>query len=103
MNANKYIPLTELNIKNLISETIEFTAEGYGTNYRGVVHITSIDMSQRNPISCEVIKGDDLQYAFLDDHGLETHDGGTTYQICSGPKCFSYSDSYREVFFRVCE
>lgn len=103
MNTNMYIPLTEQNIQEFIGKTIGFAAEGYNRNYQGVVLIKSVDMSQKNPISCEVISGDDLQYAFLDDHGLITADGGETYQLTKEFRCFSYSDSYREVFVRVCE
>jgi len=101
----KYIPLTESNVKNFIGKKIEFTAssDSANGNYRGVVVIQSVDMTKRNPITCECVSGDDLRYAFLDNHGLETTDGGETYHIVDVDRCFSYSDGYREVFFRVCE
>lgn len=100
-----YRPLTESNVKDFIGKKVEFTAEGYCANgdYRGIAIIKSVDMSKRNPIECECLEGDDLRYAFLDDHGLETTDGGNTYHIVPQDKCFSYSDGYREVFIKVCE
>ena len=95
-----YVPLTECNINDYIGKEIEFTAEGYKGNgdYHGVAIIKSVDMSKRFPIECERISGDDLRFAFLDDHGLGTTDGGNTYHIIEGSRCFSYSDAYREVF-----
>ena len=96
----KYIPLTEENVQEFINKKIEFTAEG---NYRGVAVIKTVDMNQHNPLTCECVSGDDLRFAFLDDHGLETTNGGKTYHIVDGPRCFSYSDGYREVFVTVCE
>ena len=96
----KYIPLTETNVNDFINKKIEFTAEG---NYRGVAVIKTVDMNQHNPLTCECVSGDDLRFAFLDDHGLETTNGGKTYHIVDGPRCFSYSDGYREVFVTVCE
>lgn len=100
-----FIPLTETNVNNFIGKKIEFTAPGYEKNrdYRGVVIIRSVDMSKHNPIECDCISGDDLRFAFLDDHGLGTADGGKTYHIVDGNRCFSYSDAYREVFVAVCE
>lgn len=99
-----YTPLTEANVKDFIGKKIAFTAEGYRHNYRGIAIIKSVDMSLHNPLECDTLYGDDLSLAFLDDHGLETKDGGETYQLVNGgDKCFSYSDGYREVFIRVCE
>lgn len=100
-----FTPLTETNAKDFIGKKVEFTAEGYSANgnYRGVAVIKSVDMTQRFPIECECISGDDLRYAFLDNHGIETTDGGNTYHIVYHDRCFSYSDSYREVFVQVCE
>ena len=95
----KYIPLTEANVNDFIGKKIEFTAEN---DYRGVAIIKSVDMSLHNPIQCECVSGDDLRFAFLDDHGLETTDGGNTYHIIDGNRCFSYSDAYREIFVAVC-
>lgn len=95
-----YIPLTECNINDYIGKKIAFTAEGYegNGNYHGVAIIKSVDMSKRFPIECECISGDDLRFAFLDNHGLETTDNGNTYHTVNGDRCFSYSDSFREVF-----
>lgn len=98
-----YLPLTETNVKDLIGKKVEFTAEGYNRDYRGVAIIKSVDMNRRNPIECECVSGDDLRFAFLDEHGLETTDGGNTYHIIDNNHCFSYSDSYREIFVSVCE
>ncbi len=99
----QYKPLTKENIENFIGKKIEFSAEGFGGYYRGIALIKSVDFSKRFPIECECLSGDDLSYAFLDDHGLISNDGGTTYSLTKTNKCFSYSDSYREIFIRLCE
>lgn len=101
----KYIPLTEKNVQDFINKKIEFTAEGDSANgnYRGVSIIKAVDMSKHNPLTCECVSGDDLRFAFLDDHGLVTKNGGETYRVCEEPRCFSYSDGCREIFVRVCE
>ena len=100
-----YYPLTETNVKNLMGKKISFTAEGYDANgnYNGVAVIKSVDITKRFPIECECISGDDLRFAILDNHGLETTDGGNTYHMVDHDRCFSYSDRYREVFVKICE
>lgn len=100
-----YFPLTETNVKDFIGKKVEFTAEGYSANgnYHGVAVIKSVDLTKRFPIECECVSGDNLHLAILDDHGLETTDGGNTYHIVDHDKCFSFSDLYREVFVTVCE
>lgn len=100
-----YFPLNETNVKNFIGKKIEFTANGYEANgdYRGVAIIKSVDLTKFNPIECECISGDDLHFAILDNHGLETTDNGNTYHIVDHDRCFSYSDLDREVFVTVCE
>lgn len=96
----KYIPLTETNVHDYVGKKIEFTAEGGegNGNYRGVAIIKSVDMEKKFPLECECISGDDLRFAFLDNHGLSTKDDGHTYQMTDSDRCFSYSDAYREVF-----
>lgn len=97
-----YYPLTKENIMDLIGKKVEFTAEAYEGNstYRGIAIISAVDYSKKNPISCECISGDDLKFAFLDDHGLTTDNNGLTYQLTKECTSFSYSDSYREIFVR---
>lgn len=93
-----YYPLTKENVQDLIGIKIEFTAEGYNRDYKGTAIINSVDFSKRNPIDCDCLSGDDLKYAFLDDHGLETTDQGESFHVTKICTSFSYSDGYREVF-----
>lgn len=104
-NENKYFFLNEKNVNSLIGKKIEFRAPAYEHNspYHGLAIIKSVDYSKHNPIECECISGDNLRYAFLDNHGLSTKDGGETYQVVDKPRCFSYSDGDREVAIRICE
>lgn len=103
MKTTEFQPMTESIINDLINKKIEWTAEAYRGVYRGVAVVRSVDFSKHNPITCDCISGDDLKYAFLDDHGLESKDGGNTYTMTKTDFCFSYSDGDREVFFRECE
>lgn len=96
----KFIPLTESNVFDFIGKKVTFTAEGYNKNYCGMAVIKAVN---KNTIECDRISGDDLRFAFLDDHGLETTDGGGSYHVVKNNKCYSYSDSYREIFVSVCE
>lgn len=101
---NDYFFLTETNVFELIGKRVEFRAPSASENrpYHGVSIINSVYMSKRNPIECTFIEGDDLKFAFLDDHGLESTDGGETYHAAEANRCFSYSDGYREVSVRIC-
>lgn len=65
--------LTEQNVTELIGKRIEFRAPGAweNGNYGGVAVIKAVDLNQRFPLTVEHVSGDDLKYAFLDDHGLE--------------------------------
>lgn len=99
MKTNFY-PLLKENANDLIGKKIEFVAEGYNKPYKGVAIIKSVDLSQDKPLLCECIAGDDLRFAFLDDHGIETSDGGETFQLTKSVTSFSYSDSYREILVR---
>ena len=104
-NENKYFFLTEKNIDSLIGKKVEFRAPSYEYNrpYYGIAIIKAVDYKKKKPIECESISGDDLKFAFLDNHGLSTKDGGETYQMIDKPRCFSYSDGDREVAVRICE
>lgn len=103
MKTLNYYLLTKENVFDFLGKKVEFTAESYEHNlpYRGTAIITAIDFSKEFPISCECLSGDDLRFAFLDDHGLETSDGGDSYQISNTCTCFSYSDRYREIFIAI--
>lgn len=93
--------LSENNVNEFIGKVITWTAEsGQSKPYRGVAIIKSIDMSKHNPLECETIEGDDLRFAFLDNHGLKKVSDGR-FTTCSENKCFSYSDSFREI--EICE
>lgn len=97
-------PLTEANVSNFINKKIVFTAEGYemNRNYRGVAIIKSMDFSKSKPLECDCLEGDDLSYAFLDDHGLYTEDNGESYRAfkTETERCLSYTDGYREIFIK---
>lgn len=96
---NSY-PLTKENVCNLIGKKIKFEAPSFKANelYTGIVVINSVDFNKKHPISCKLISGDNLEYAFLDNHGLETLDNGATYIITDTCTSFTYSDRDREVF-----
>lgn len=97
--------LTEQNVTELIGKRIEFRAPGAweNGNYGGVAVIKAVDLNQRFPLTVEHVSGDDLKYAFLDDHGLEPLADGKGWGMTAGPRCFSYSDQFREVEVRPCE
>ncbi len=97
-----YTALTDANISEFIGKRIEFTAEGYSSPYRGEAIIHSVDYSKQFPLECTAISGDDLRFAFLDKYGMESTDGGKSYRISDKNRVFCYSDSYREIFVRVC-
>ena len=95
--------LTENNVKSIIGKKIEFIAPGYKDEcYKGIATINSVDISKRNPILCTYESGDNLKYAVLDNHGLKTDDG-EIYHFIDNDRCFSYSDTFREIRVRVCE
>ena len=98
-----FVALTDANVSDFIGKKVEFTAEGYMMQYRGVAVINSVDYSNRKPLNCTHVSGDDLSFAFLDTYGLETSDGGETYGFSDKNRVFCYSDSYREVFVKICE
>lgn len=80
--------MTTENVSSLIGKRLYFFSEQYKANYdcEGIVTITSVDMTKRNPITCEIESGDELglNYAF---EGLDGY-------ICIG-------DSDRVVKFQV--
>lgn len=107
METNQFIPLTNLNVETLIGKKIEWTAEAYGDNgwnrgaYWGIAIILSVDWSNRTPLKCKSIEGNELEYAFLDNHGLETDNGGESYSYTHNNISLSYSDGDREVFYKI--
>lgn len=98
---HKFEPLTKENVESFIGKPVEFNAPGYNTFYEGKAIIKSVDYSKDFPLECECLSGEDLNYAFLDNHGLVSHDGGETYRVSDENTCFSFSDGYREVFVRL--
>lgn len=99
----KFKPLTVSSAAEVIGKIIEWHAPAYFANfpYTGRAIIESIDLNKRHPLSCKIIEGDDLHFAFLDNHGLSTSDNGET--ATETDFCFSFSDYDRQVFYRVCE
>ena len=83
--------LTIKNVKSLIGKEIEWFAPAAkeNNNYTGKCRIMSVDFDYRKPISSENLNGDNLDYAFIDDL---MNDGS-----------FSYSDSYRNVIYKIIE
>lgn len=89
--------LSESNVNNFIGKKITWTAESAQSKpYSGVAVIKSVDMTKRNPLECETIEGDDLSFAFLDNHGLKQVEDGR-FTVSKNDKCLSYSDNYREI------
>lgn len=103
METKQFIPLSKSNIGSIIGKKIQWIAEGYNRPYQGIDIIRYVDYSKHNPIISDCISGDDLRFAFLDNHGLISKNGGQTYQATRHDFCFSYSDSYHEIFFAICE
>ena len=85
------ITLTTENLEILKGKKIRWYAPAskYNNNYTGVALIKEINISERRPIKSETIEGDDLDYAFVDDI---MNDGS-----------ISYSDSFRNVTFKISE
>ncbi len=86
--------LHQSNIEKLIGKTIEWKAPAYKGNhpYSGKCVIKAVDYSKRNPLQVEVLEGDNLEYAFIDEYSTQSND-----------KSFSFSDSDRYVEFRKME
>ncbi len=98
--TDDFIPLTVENIKGLIDKDIEWISEGRNHTYSGKTTIIRLDYTQSHPIIDRRIVGDSLSFAFIDDHGLERVD--SSFKVKAGaPKCFSYNEKKREVYFRV--
>lgn len=94
--------LTETNVSSFIGKKISWKAPSYQSEpYKGVAVIKSVNMNKKRPLECETIYGDDLSFAFLDNHGLKEIGKGM-FKTCLNNRCFSYSDGYREVEI-VCE
>lgn len=100
ISNNDQYPVLKQQLIVLSGGNVQVPAEGYNRDYRGISVIKSIDYNHRNPIDCDCLSGDDLKYAFLDDHGLETTDQGESYHVTKSCTSFSYSDGYREVFVK---
>ena len=102
-----FTPLTLANLSELVGKTIEWRAAAYKENsgYHGIETILEIDLTKRSPIiNTELVDetSDNLHYAFVDDHGLEAVEKGYKYLIADGTNnCLSYSDSDREIFFKI--
>jgi hypothetical protein len=105
---NMRTPLTVNKLQKLVGKTISWEAEAASGNstYKGIATITNIDIEAKRPIQSNIISGDNLAFAFVDNHGLTTSNEGKTYQVSKENEsdyCLSYSDSYREIFFEEYE
>ena len=83
--------LTVKNAQGLIGKTIKWFAPAAKENqdYTGTAKIMAVDFNYRRLISSENLDGDNLDFAFVDDL---MNDGS-----------ISYSDSYRNVTFKIIE
>ena len=107
----KQTPLTTSTIANVIGKIIQWNAESYNTNhpYSGtaIIHGTVEDARRPGHIRLlgESLSGDNINYGFMDGHGLkqEGNDeaGNPIYVSTDENQAFSYSDSYREIFFTI--
>lgn len=108
-------PLTLENLASLVGKTIKWKAEAYKGNhgyhgfglYGGIEKIVEIDITNRRPIiKSEKIayNSDDISFAFVDDHSLIISGDGYRLEKATGlNNCLSYSDSYRQIFFEICD
>lgn len=96
-SENQSFFLNEENVKNLVGKKFQWTAEGYNKNYKGVAVITAVDMSAEHPLTVKTIEGDDLSFAYVEGFGLRAKGDGSYVVDENEPKCFTYSDDYREV------
>lgn len=88
--------LNEENVGNLVGKEITWTAEGNDKRYHGKDIVKSVDFSKRNPIETEVVSGDNLAFAYLENFGLKRE--GNAYRTdANAPRAFTYTDDYREV------
>ena len=70
--------------------------EGYNKRYHGKDIVKSVDFSKRNPIETEVVSGDNLAFAYLENFGLKKE--GNAYRAdANAPRSFTYTDDYPEV------
>jgi hypothetical protein len=83
--------MTFIALETLVGKTIKWSAPSAKENrpYSGIDKIISIDLKDRTPLKTEVIEGDDLSFAFVDDMMKN--------------EFLSYSDSYRVVSFEIIE
>ena len=78
-------------LQTLVGKTVKWSAPSAKENrpYSGIDKIISIDLKERRPLKTEVIEGDDLSFAFVDDF--------------MNDEFLSYSDSCRIVTFEIIE
>lgn len=98
MEAKDIIFLSESNLASFIGKKIQWRAPSAQEEpYTGVAIIKAVDLSKHRPLTVETISGDDLSYAFLDDHGMEYNADKGWWTCCRENRVLSYSDGYREV------
>lgn len=88
--------LNEKNVQELVGKKVTWKAPGYEKQYCGTDIVKSVDFKRRFPIVTEVVTGDNLRYAYLENFGLVK----TSYGIVvspTAPSAFTYTDDYREV------
>lgn len=102
-------PLFLNELQSLVDKKIQWTAEGYSANgnYGGECIILQVDINGRWPIlDSAIIIGDDIKFGFSDTYSLTeiVVYGSTAYEmaeITDRNNCICYSDSYREIFYKV--
>lgn len=95
------------NVKSLIGKRITWCAEAYTGNrpYGGEAIIREVSEGEKrehygsigNILKCDIISGDNLEYAFVDRYGLKEGSNGCWICAEDAPRVYCYSDSYREV------
>lgn len=99
METKDIIFLNESNLATFVGKKIRWSAPSEQEYpYSGVAVIKAVDLTKHRPLTVETISGDDLKYAFLDDHGMKyDEEHGWWTSCCKGDRVLSYSDGYREV------
>ena len=107
----KPIILDVENVKTFVGKKIKWNADAYYLNrpYEGVAVITEIVEGKRDEFSkivsktlkCETLSGDNLEYAFVADFGLEERDGEMFY--ANTPHVYGYTDADRPVCIQEIE
>lgn len=101
MEKQTLFALTKENVEQFIGKRIQFESESYSANapVRDEDTIIAVDYSKHNPLTTE--NGSDLQYAFVEDYGIEYIPEKDAFRYKEGLHSFCIGDSDREVIVRL--